>query len=133
MHSELASRPDSGLLDRFAPMTWLLSQDDLRFFGKFPRVAAQFRRNRYKVFLAYLDELHAEIAAFNRDSNRLIAHGAWDLLPHLFRKRTLLFYHEARLRRAALCYRWLSKDVSPSVSASLTAIFDEVGLSRATV
>jgi hypothetical protein len=133
MHSELASCPGSGLLDRFAPMTWLLSQDDLRFFDKFPGVAAQFRRNRYKVFLSYLADLHGEIAEFNRDSNRLIAHGAWDLLPHLFHKRTLLLYHEARLRRAALYYRWLSKDVSPTVAASLTAIFDEVGLSGATV
>jgi hypothetical protein len=133
MHSELASRPDDGCLDRFAPMTWLLSQDDLQFFGKFPRVAAQFRRNRYKVFLSYLEELHAEIAAFNRESNRLIAHGAWDLMPFLLRKRALLFYHELRLRRAALSYRWLSKDVSPAVAASLATIFDEVGLSGATV
>jgi hypothetical protein len=128
MLPDLAYQPGAGSLDRFAPMTWLLSQDDLRFFDKFPRVAAQFRRNRCKIFLAYLRELHAEIAAFNRESTRLIAHGAWDLLPYLLRKRALLFYLETRLYQAAFCYRWFPIDVSPTVAASLATIFNEVGL-----
>lgn len=128
MYSDLTSGSAAGSLDRFAPMTWLLSQDDLRFFDKFPRVASQFRRNRSKIFLAYLSELHVEIAAFNQESNRLIAHGAWDLLPHLLRKRALLLCHEALLYQAALSYRWLRTDVSPRVADSLTTIFDEVGL-----
>lgn len=109
-------------------MTWLLSRDDLRFFDKFPGVAAQFRRSRSDIFLAYLGDLHSEITAFNRESSRLIAHGAWDLLPHLCHKRALLLFHEARLYQAALIYRWLPMDVSPIVTGSLATIIDEVGL-----
>lgn len=109
-------------------MTWLLSREDLRFFDEFPRVAAQFRRNRCRIFLAYLRDLHYEIAAFNQESSRLIAHGAWDLLPYLCRKRALLLFYEARLLHAAFCYRWLPMDVSPAVAGSLARIIDEVGL-----
>ena len=112
-------------------MTWLLSSEDLNFFAEFPHIAAQFRRSRYHIFLAYLRDLHLEIARFNRESRKLIAHGAWDLLPYLCRKRALLLVHEARLYHAALCYRWLTKDVSAMVSGSLAAIVQEVGLPSA--
>jgi hypothetical protein len=133
MSSDLFSWPGGKSLERFAPMTRLLSRDDLRFFDKFPQVAAQFRQSRYDVFLAYLRDLHREIAMFNRESSRLIAHGAWDLLPHLCRKRALLLYHEARLYQAAICYRWLPVDVSTMVTGSLTAIIAEVGALATTV
>jgi hypothetical protein len=128
MLSDLASDPGARSVDRFAPMNWLLSREDLRFFREFPAVARQFRRNRYSIFLAYLRELHLEIAAFNEESFRLIAHGAWDLLPFLARKRALLVFHEMRLYQAAVCYRWLPMDVSPVVRGSMAAIMDEVGL-----
>jgi hypothetical protein len=128
MPANLASRPGNGSLQYFAPMTWLLSQDDVRFFAEFPGVASKFRRSRYNIYLAYLRDLHVEIAAFNRESFRLIAHGAWDLLPHLCRKRALLAFHEARLLRAAVYYRWLPVDVSPMVAGSFAKIVDEVGL-----
>lgn len=108
-------------------MAWLLSRDDLRFFEDHRQIAARFRRSRYKVFLAYLRELDGEIAAFNRESLRLISLGAWDLMAHLCRRRTLLLYHEARLWQAALYYRWLparspAADVLPMVRVSLEAI-----------
>jgi hypothetical protein len=128
MLADLPSPPASGSLQYFTPMTWLLSPEDVQFFAEFPRIAAQFRRSRCNIFLAYLRDLHIEIAAFNRDSSKLIAHGAWDLLPHLCRKRALLLFHEARLHHAAWCYRWLPMDVSPMVTGSLAAIIQEVGL-----
>ena len=112
-------------------MTWLLSTEDVNFFAEFPQIAAQFRRNRHQIFLAYLRDLHSEIARFNRESRNLIAHGAWDLLPYLCRKRALLLVHEARLHHAAFCYRWLMNDVSATVSGSLAAIVQEVGLPSA--
>ncbi len=128
---DFLSQPAAGSLQYFAPMTWLLSSQDLNFFAEFPSIAAQFRRSRYKIFLAYLRELHVEIAAFNRESSKLIAHGAWDLLPHLCRKRALLLVHEARLYHAACCYRWLTMDVSTMVKASFATIVQEVGLPSA--
>ncbi len=105
-------------------MAWLLSGDDLRFFEDYPQIAARFRRSRYKVFLGYLRELDAEIAAFHRESFRLVSLGAWDLLTHLCRNRAILLYHQARLFQAALYYRWLPNraDVLPMVRISLTAI-----------
>lgn len=117
--------------ERFAPMSWLLSAEDLRFFKDQPRIAARFRCSRYKVFLSYWGQLHKEIAAFNRESLDLIARGAWDLLAHLCHKRAILLYHEARLLQAAVCYRWLPAgrahaDVLPMVRASLEAILAEV-------
>lgn len=112
-------------------MTWLLSREDLRFFDQFPRVASQFRRNRYDIFRTYLRDLNSEIAAFNQESSRLIAHGAWDLLPHLCRKRVLLLFYQARLYQAAACYRWLPIDVLPMVNGTLAAITQEVGLPSA--
>jgi len=111
-------------------MGWLLSRDDVRFFEDHPRIAARFRRNRFHIFLSYWRDLHAEIAAFHRESLRLVAHGAWDLLAHLARKRAVLLYHEARLLQAALRYRWMPAvpDVSQAVSGSLQAILAEVAL-----
>jgi hypothetical protein len=131
MRSDLPWRPAVEPLQYFAPMAWLLAADDLQFFAQFPRVATQFRRNRCKIFRAYLRDLHKEIAAFNRESSKLIAHGAWDLLPHLCRKRALLLFHEARLYHAVVCYRWLPVDVSPIVTGALAAIIQEVGLPSA--
>jgi len=125
--SDLLKAHAGGSLDYFAPMSWLLSPADLQFFAEFPRIAVQFRRSRSTIFRAYLRDLHGEIAAFNRESSKLIAHGAWDLLPFLCRKRALLFFHEARLYHAAWCYRWLPMDVSPMVNGSLAAIIQEVG------
>lgn len=65
---------------------------------------------------------------FDRESLRLVASGAWDMLPHLCRKRAVLFYHQGRLLKAAFAYRWLPAD-SPASSkedeymrGSLTAI-----------
>lgn len=132
MSSNFRLRPAAGSLAYFAPMTWLLSSGDLNFFAEFPHIAAQFRRSRHQIFLAYLHDLHVEIARFNRESRKLIAHGAWDLLPYLCRKQALLLVHEARLYHAAFCYRWLTTDVSAMVSGSLAAIVQEVGLPSAT-
>jgi hypothetical protein len=131
MASNFPSRPAAGSLAYFAPMTWLLSSEDVNFFAEFPHIAAQFRRSRHQIFLAYLRDLHIEIAKFNRESSKLVAHGAWDLLPYLCRKRALLLIHEARLHHAAFCYRWLTMDVSTTVNGSFATIAQEVGLPSA--
>lgn len=113
-------------------MGWLLSRDDVRFFQSDPPVARSFRRDRYRIFLGYWRELHNELTQFDRESLRLVAHGAWDLLPHLCRNRAVLLYHQGRLLRAALAYRWLpsgraghaksAEDVRNSLSAILSQI-----------
>jgi hypothetical protein len=123
--------PGCESLARFEPMRWLLSRDDVRFFEDHPRVAARFRRARYRVFLKYLRELDREIGAFHRESRRLIALGAWDLVAHMYRNRAVLLYHEARLFQAALYYRWLPADLAqekvlPMVRVSLAAITQTV-------
>lgn len=127
LHFSSTSRPGAPLA-RFAPMAWLLSREDLRFFEDHPAIAVRFRRSRYRIFLSYLRELDGEIAAYNRESFRLISLGAWDLLGHFCRRRAILLYHHARLAQAALYYRWLPgrPDVIPMVRTSLDAIVHTV-------
>jgi hypothetical protein len=125
--TDLANR---SLAERFAPMGWLLSPEDLKFFSDRPRIAASFRRGRFKVFLAYWRELNGEIGAFQREGLQLISHGAWDLAPHFFRKRAVLLYHQARLFEAALIYRVRplrsESDVLDKVRESLGVVLTQV-------
>jgi len=104
----------------------LLCREDLEFFKDSPKVAAQFRRERFHVFLAYLRDLHQEIACYHQESSRLMARGAWNIAKPAFEQRAVLLYHHARLLKAALCYRWLPMDVTPTVQESLGAVLARI-------
>jgi hypothetical protein len=74
---EIAESPDDGFsLERYEPMTRLLSQRDLDFLRSKPGVSKQavkrFRQQRLRVFRSYLNELASDFLRLHRRARVLI-------------------------------------------------------------
>ena len=116
-------------IDKYRPMQRLLLDDDLEFLrrqpGYRPHMAAQLRRERYRVFRTYLCALRRDFDRLYLAAKEAVLHSpeGVDLCGALARHRAVFLYALACVQMRLIMYRfgWSTVDVS-----ALIGTLDEI-------
>jgi hypothetical protein len=119
-------------VERYRPMVRLLSEDDMRFVasqpGFTPKMAREFRAQRYKIVCSYLGWLQADFERVCTALRVLMLqsqHDRPDLAMVLMRQRAMFVAGMAAVRFRLILYRWGIAGVDVNLVMS---VFDSLRL-----
>lgn len=124
-------------VDRYQPMTRLLSEEDLRFLrshgGSHPTALAEFRRQRCEVFQSYLRCLHSDFQKVCMALKIIMVQSRYDrpdLARVLIRGQRAFVFGLMMVQVRVLLYRWGLASVEVG---SLLSLFDAARLELRTL